>query len=85
VIPAPDANVFTYAVGEEVVVRLADVEVLDLDAMVVIPPLFLPDWTIGRIAGYVGGGGSPAYLLRTRVRCTSCICIVPDPAIEGLA
>jgi hypothetical protein len=79
------ATTFTYAIGEEVVVRLDNVEVFDLDNMAVIPAAFLPGWTIGRIRSLVLVGERRRYLLRTELCERTCICIVDEGLIDGLA
>lgn len=79
-----DTESFTYDLGEEVVVRLAGVQVYDLEHMTLVPPAFLPSWTIGAVSSLVAGW-PPAYLLRSYVCGSTCIYIAEEQLIEGVA
>lgn len=78
-------NVFTYCVGEEVVVLLDEVDVFDLERKTMIPPALLPAWTIGRISCAIVREGRPSYVLTTELLCQPCICVIGEAQIEGIA
>jgi hypothetical protein len=85
VILRAQAETFVYEIGEEVVVRLEDVDLMEVEQQALIPRALLPTWTIGRITSFVTGGERPSYLLSTELRELNCICVVDEEAIEGLA
>ena len=76
---------YAYAVGEDVVVRLEDVEVYDLQHMSLIPAIYIPKWTIARIRSFVAGNVLPAYMFRSRMCGRACIWVAEESAIEGVA
>jgi hypothetical protein len=80
-----ETQILAYTVGEDVVVRLAGVDVLDVEHMVVVPPTMLPEWTIARIVSFVVRDDCLCYVVSGEVRDASCMCVVDDDAIEGIA
>lgn len=72
-----------YQVGEEVVVRLAGVTVLDVESASYVDRL--PRWTIAEITERLLSEGRAAYALRFRLAETACICVAPEAQIDGTA
>jgi hypothetical protein len=87
VIPTPEypTQLLSYALGEDVIVRLDGVDVLDTDHMAVLPRPFVPEWTIARIVSFVLRDGCFGYLVRAEVCDHPCLCVVDDAAIDGVA
>lgn len=73
-----------YAIGDEVVVRLANVPVLRLNSGETACPACLPGWTIGTVVGRTLRGGA-RYAVRFDHEGTRCLCNVPAAAIDGRA
>ena len=84
-----DRGIFTR--GEEIVLRLDGVEVLDFARAEMVPSAALPAWSIGVIAAVVReegdrhGSGGRRYAVFFRHGRRECVCIVTDAAIEGTA
>jgi hypothetical protein len=80
-----ETQILSYAVGEDVVVRLDGVEVLDAEHQAVVPHIFLPAWTIARIVSLVERDGMLCYLVRAKMRGLRCLSVVSEASIEGVA
>ena len=78
-----ERGVFTR--GEEVVVLLDGVEVLDFGRAEMVQAASLPSWSIGTIAAVVREEGERRYAVFFRHGRRDCVCIVGDAAIEGTA
>ena len=76
---------YGFAAGEEVVVRLQGIEVFELDSSRVLSASALPAWTIAEIVTCELSGGGPAYTLRFGLGDATCVCVVPESAIDGTA
>ncbi len=79
------AVVFAYATGEEVVVRLTGVEVLDIDLGRRVPAACVPSWTIATVAGLSEAAGEARYALRFEHHGAICVCVTDEGAIDGVA
>jgi hypothetical protein len=84
VIPA-QTNVFTYEAGDEVVVRLLDVAVFDVDRNQEVPRDRLPEWTIARVTAVVPDGASVRYLLSAQRAGRTFVAVVDESVIDGVA
>jgi hypothetical protein len=78
-------NVSTYQVGEEVVVRLVDVAVFDVDRNEEVPRERLPKWTIARVTAVVPDGTGIRYMLGARRAGRTFVAMVDAALIEGTA
>lgn len=78
---------FAYAVGEEVVVRLAHVSVHDIEAGRAVPTMCVPSWVVALVAGraIAEDGAVPRYALRLTLHDSPCVAVVEETAIEGVA
>jgi hypothetical protein len=76
---------FAFALGEEVVARLDCAEILDVARGVEVSTAPRPAWTIGSVIDQVALAGGRGYVLRSRYRGDTYVCIVPEDGIEGLA
>jgi hypothetical protein len=74
-----------YTRGEEVVMRLDGVDVLDFGRAEVVSASALPAWSIGSIAAVVREDGERRYAVFFKHGDAECVCIVGDDAIEGTA
>jgi hypothetical protein len=74
-----------YTRGEEVVVRLAGVDVLDFGRAEMVAADALPAWSIGSVAAVVREEGERRYAVFFRHGDAECVCIVGEGAIEGTA
>lgn len=82
---AEQAIRFAYAAGEDVVVRLAGVEVLDVEAGRRVPSACVPSWTIATVAERFVAQGEPRYALRFEHHGAPCVAVADESAIEGVA
>lgn len=80
-----EATLFRFEVGEEVVVRLDDVEVFEVDRSERLPAAFHPRWTIGRIVERRTADARSAYVLRFRCHGHACMSVVSEDSVEGVA
>jgi hypothetical protein len=71
--------------GEEIVLRLEGIEVLDFARAEMVSAAALPAWSIGVIAAVVREEGERRYAVFFRHGRRECVCIVTDSAIEGTA
>jgi hypothetical protein len=78
-----ERGVFTR--GEEVVVLLEGVDVLDFGRAQMVHAGALPAWSIGTIGAVVREAGERRYAVFFRHGHRECVCIVGDAAIEGTA
>jgi len=78
-------NAFTYETGDEVVVRLLDVAVFDVERNEEVPRDRLPEWTIARVTAVVPEGASVRYLLSAKRAGRTFVAVVDTELIEGLA
>jgi hypothetical protein len=78
-------NVFTYTIGEEVIVRLAGVSVFDVDRTQEVPRDRLPDWTIARVTSIIPGTPGTRYVLAAQRAGRTFVAIVAEESIEGIA
>jgi hypothetical protein len=78
-----ERGVFTR--GEEIVLRLDGVEVLDFGRAEMMPAAALPEWSIGVIAAVVRKEGERRYAVFFRHGRRECVCIAGDAQIEGTA
>ena len=74
-----------YTRGEEVILRLDGVDVLDFARAEMVPAAALPAWSIGSIAAVVRDDGERRYAVFFRHGRRECVCIVSDAVIEGTA
>jgi len=85
-IPVSDAQALgNYRIGEEVVVCLDRVDVFDVGRGVVVPPTYMPRWTIGAITGVVQREGRCVYVVRFRVCESACLSTISEDDIQGTA
>ena len=80
-----DSRTETYAIGEEVVVRLGRAIVFDGRQGIARRRRFGPGWTIGRILHRDGDGEATRYVLTFRHREAPYLCSVDATAIDGTA
>jgi len=76
-------HLYTYDVGEDVVVRLEGIDVYDLERMAPVPRSCLPAWTIARVSRLLEELPRPAYLIQGRVWHHRCIWVADESAIDG--
>ena len=74
-----------YAVGEEVVVRLDDVEVRSTGDGAIVAASALPPWTIGEVGVAMREDGGERYAIFFLHDDALCACVVTPEAIEGTA
>ena len=79
------ATGFAYAVGEEVVARLDRAEIFDVTRGVELAAGPRPRWTIGSVVDCISMGGGRGYVLCTRHRGDTYVCVVPEDGIDGVA
>ncbi len=79
------ASGFAYAVGEEVVARLDGAEIFDVARGVEIAAGRRPGWTIGSVVDCISMGGGRGYVLCSRYRGETYVCLVPEEGIDGVA
>jgi hypothetical protein len=76
---------FRFAVREEVVVRLDGVKAFDLERQIDVPDACLPSWTIATVMTQFALDGAPAYLVEFRRHGSTCIAVVGEGQVEGVA
>jgi hypothetical protein len=76
---------FKFAVREEVVVRLEGARAFDLERQVDVAETCLPAWTIATVTTQFALDGDAAYLIEFRRHGATCIAVVREPDIEGVA
>lgn len=76
---------FAYGIGEDVVVRLAGIDVFDVDGGGRLHSACVPAWTLAFVAGRVVRRGIPHYALRFKHNEGSYLCVADERAIEGIA
>lgn len=74
---------FAYAIGEDVVAHLDDIEVYSLEHAALLPAAFRPDWTIATVMEQVVVDGERRYVLRLLLGEDLCVATVPELAIDG--
>lgn len=79
----PGTAVFRFAIGEEVVMDTRDVAAYDVECG--HPATNCRPWTIAMITGRSVRDGRPAYAVRFRHHGNTCVAIVTEDAIEGVA
>jgi hypothetical protein len=79
------ATAFLFEVGEDVVVRLRGVEVVELDTARILHIGLLRRWTIGEIVETTSSDGALCYAIRFAYRGSACVCVVAEAAIDGTA
>lgn len=79
-----DTQTFKYEVGEEVVVRLESVKLIEV-AGIDLAAAALPSWTIAEITGRELRNGQAQYAISFVLADDRYGCIVPENAIDGTA
>jgi hypothetical protein len=79
------AATHAYRPGEEVIVRLAGVDVHNSERGVGVEATCLPTWTIGVVIDCAALDGGPAYVMRLDHDGCACVCVAPETSIEGVA
>lgn len=82
---AVEQETCAYAAGEEVVLRLVGVEVLDTHDGATIREMDLPSWTIGEIGVVTREAAGLRYAVFFRRGDALCVCVVGAEVIEGTA
>jgi hypothetical protein len=83
--PTRESARFAYAVGEEIVAGLAGIAVFDVARSSIVTPRGAPPWTIGTIMERWRTDATSRYAIRFRYGKTTCVCVLPEQAIDGTA
>jgi hypothetical protein len=75
----------TYRPGEEVVLRLAGVDVHNIERGTRVDGACLPAWTIGVVIACAVLEGEAAYVMRVDHDGCTCVCLALQASIEGVA